>query len=144
ISVRDRNLADRKVVHHAELLLRHRWRDATSGAGSEHVLQPVVAFGRLLADPIELALGVPAEPVWAEAEQVTVESVLGGAAVDHEAHVDDVMADGVGCVDLVIWRPGILGWLDELYAVAFGVEDLEPAAAVGAARQKGRRLPASG
>jgi len=62
------------------------------------------------------------------AEQIAVERVFDGAAVDQEADVDDVAADGVWSGD----RLERIGQLHKLHLVAFGVLDGKPEAAVRA------------
>ena len=92
-----------------------------------HVLEPVVAVGDLLGDPVEGAGLHGAVPVGAEAEEVAVEVVFVGAVVDEVADVDDAGADGVGGD-----HDGVgVGGLEELDAVAFGVGGVEPVGAVG-------------
>ena len=66
-----------------------------------------------------------AVPVGTKAEELAVEVVFVGAAMHEVAHVDDVVADGVGGDGLAA------AGLEELHGVAFGVLGVEPVAAVG-------------
>src|ERR1035437_870287 len=96
-----------------------------------------MTVGQLLRDPVK-ALGLHgAEPVGAEAEDVAVERIFGGLAVNLVANVDDARADGVGGGEL-----GRSSGLDEAYLVAFGIFRLEPAAAVACRLHFGGALDA--
>ena len=81
----------------------------------------------LLRDPVE-GFGLHgAVPVGAEAEELAVEVIFVGAVVHEVAHVDDVVADGVGGDGDGV---GVTG-LEELHLVAFGILGVEPVRAVG-------------
>ena len=114
--------------------------DVVGGGGGavadHHVLEPVVAVGDLLRDPVDVVGLHGAEPVGAEAEEVAVEVVFVGAAVHEVAHVDDVVADGVGGDGDGVRVAG----LEELHGVAFGVLGVEPVAAVGGGVELGEVL----
>ena len=102
--------------------------DGRVGAVADHhVLEPVVAVGDLLRDPVE-GFGLHgAVPVGTEAEELAVEVVFVGAVVDEVADVDDAGADGVGGDGDGVGAGG----LEELDLVAFGVVGVEPVRAVG-------------
>ena len=134
--------ADGEMVKHAELLLGDGGWNAGAArfrawAAGEHVFEPVVAVRGLLAHPVDPAFRHAAKPVGTETEEIAVEGVLDGAAVDQETGVDDVVADDRGSCE----RLELRGWLHELHFVAFGILYGEPAAAVGALFDLARHLP---
>jgi len=129
VSLENRDFANGEVVEDAKIVLRDcRGDTGARWTAGEHIFEPIVAVGSLLADPVDLALDHAAKPVGAEAEQIAIERILNGAAVDQEPDMDDVVADGIGSD----WRLGIFRWLNELDLVAFRVFYSKPAAAVGA------------
>lgn len=69
------------VVHHAESMFVGGWGNI------EHVFHPVCAVGNLHGDPACFVVLHAAMPVRAEAENVFVKAVHGGAVVDDEAGV---------------------------------------------------------
>src|SRR6202789_3208039 len=128
--------AEGEVVEDADLV----FADVVGGCGGavadHHVLEPVMAVGNLLRDPVDGVRLHGAEPVGAEAEYLTVKMVFVGAAVYEVAHVDDAAADGVrGDGDGVR-----VAGLEELDLVAFGVLGVEQGAAVGGGGGLGGRM----
>ena len=119
--------AEGEVVEDADVVGGEVFGGGGGAVADHHVLEPVVAVGDLLGDPVEGAGLHGAEPVGTEAEEVAVEVVFVGAIVDEVADVDDAGADGVGGD-----RYGVrVGGLEELDAIAFGVGGFEPGGAVG-------------
>ena len=119
--------ADGEVIHAAEISSIGLGREIRA-LTAHHVLDPVVAVGNLEGDPVDLVRLHCAVPVGAEAEQVSVELVFGGLAVDEIADMNDMGTNRLG-------RGGERGRfprLNELNQVSFWIFDAEPVAAVGA------------
>src|SRR6266705_4171378 len=74
VDVRD---SESDVVHDAESMMVSVGRDV------EHVFEPVGAVGDLHVDPTGFVVVPSTVPVDVEAENVSVEMVFGGAAINH-------------------------------------------------------------
>jgi len=125
--------AEGEVVEDAEFAGVDVIERGGGAVADHHVLDPVVAVGDLLGDPVDVVGLHGAEPVGAEAEDVVEEAVFGGLVVDEEADVDDAGGDGLGAGG----EGDRLARFDELNFVAFGILGLEPVALVGGGLEVG-------
>jgi hypothetical protein len=132
--------AEGEVVEDAELVGVHAVNGGIRAVADHHVFEPVVAVGDLERDPVDVVGLHGSEPVGTEAEDVAIEVVFGGAAMDEIADVDDSGADGFGCDGGVMSDAG----LDELDFVALGVFGVEPVAAIGGGVEVGGGVNAVG
>src|SRR5580693_2740296 len=66
------------------------------GRNVEHVFNPIVSFGNLDFPPIVVGVLEAAVPIHAEAEDIPVEAVFGGAIFDDKSGVDHAGADLIG------------------------------------------------
>ena len=112
-----------------------------AGAGAQHVLQPIVAVGNLLAYPVDLRR-LSFHP-----------TSRGGSRAGRGRTCPQAARPCTMEPTWMMWWPmalgarracGVRGRLDELHLVAFRIEHLEPAAAAGAVLHMRRRLPALG
>ena len=115
------------MILHAQLLV------IGGGRNIQHVLDPVFAVGHLHGLPVDAVFLESATPVEAEAQQVAIETVFGGAVAHDETGVNeagaDLLAAGGGGFGGGVGRLGEL--LDEGQRLAVGIGRFEMLRAVG-------------
>jgi hypothetical protein len=128
--------AEGEMVEDSEVLGAKVFGGCGGAVAHHHVLQPVVAVGDLLGDPVDGIGFHGTVPVGTEAEKVAIKVVFVCAVVDKVADVDDARADGMRGDRDDVCEAG----LKELNLVAFGVLGVEPVRAVGGGVELGCSL----